>query len=123
MATVSLREVAEEMDACMEGCHLFLNRRTGELFGCTDDSLAAAEEEDDEGLPDWQQEEVAQLREVLDSADWLKVPPRQSGDDYRIMEQFCLDQDEGQLQEQLLAAIRGRGAFGRFKDAVYRLGI
>jgi hypothetical protein len=43
--------------------------------------------------------------------------------DYRSMERFCLEHCEGRLQEELLAAITGRGAFGRFKDLIHRHGI
>jgi hypothetical protein len=51
------------------------------------------------------------------------LPRRSSHEDYRCMERFCLEYCEGQLQEELLAAITGRGAFGRFKDLVHRCGI
>lgn len=39
------------------------------------------------------------------------------------MQGFCLQLDESKLQAALLNAIRGRGAFGRFKRLVYAEGI
>jgi hypothetical protein len=99
----------------------FLNRRTGEIEGGSDEVLAAAEdEEEDEGMPEWEREMVARLREVLASDDWIPLPRRDGAEDYRIMEDFCLERCEGDLQDELLTAIRGRGAFRCFKDAVRR---
>ncbi len=123
---VSLNAVVEEMEMLggEAGMHAFLNRKTGEIYGGTEDQLATAEEgHDDEELLDWEVEMVHRLREVLESSDWLKLPRRDSHEDYRIMERFCLECCEGLLQEELLSAIIGRGAFGRFKDVLHRRGI
>jgi hypothetical protein len=57
------------------------------------------------------------------SPDWLELPRRDAREDYRLMERFCLERNEGPLQEELLAAIAGRGAFGRFKGVLHRRGI
>jgi len=40
--------------------------------------------------------------------------------EYSIMERFCLSLSDEELQDQLLHAIRGSGAFRRFKNAIYR---
>jgi hypothetical protein len=121
-AVVSLAALVEELEILGEGAHGFVNRRTGELYGTTSELLEKAEEEDEE-LLDWEVEIVNKLREVLGSADWLELPARQSYEDYRLIEQFCLDRCEGRVQEDLLAAIVGRGAFRRFKDGLHRWGI
>jgi hypothetical protein len=122
-AVVSLQALAEEMEMLGEGRHAFLNRRTGELYGGTDELLAKAEEDDDEDLLEWEVEIVDKLREILQSEEWLEVPSRTSHEDYRIMERFCWECCEGQAQEDLLSAISGRGAFGRFKDGICRWGV
>ena len=120
---VSLQAVVEEMELLGEGRHSFLNRRTGELYGGTDELLAKAEEADDEELLGWELEIVAKLREILRSKDWLQVPSRSSHEDYRIMERFCGERCEGEVQQDLLSTIQGRGAFGRFKDGIHRWGV
>lgn len=137
---VSLRAVVDEMDLLSGegGLHAFLNRRTGEIVGGTEDQLSSAEDadwdgdddeeladsaEDDEDVEDWESEEIERLQEVLASDDWLELPRSDSREDYRIMERFCLHACEGDLQVELLSAIQGRGAFGRFKDALHRHGI
>jgi hypothetical protein len=123
-AIVSLRAVADEMEMRMEGMHAYLNRRTGELYGGSDEQLAKAEEgEDDTELLGWEVEIVHKLREILESSDWIELPRRDTREEYRLMERFCLECCEGRLQDELLSAISGRGAFGRFKDAIHRRGV
>jgi hypothetical protein len=122
---VSLRAVANEMETLGEGMHAFLNRSTGELFSATDDMIeeADSEDEDDEDLPGWEVESVKRLREILGSLQWLELPPLSSHEDHHIMERFCRERCEGDLQEELLSAIQGRGAFRRFKDLIHRRGV
>src|SRR5262245_36167935 len=114
-AVISLDALVGELELLGEEMHGFLNRRTGELYGGTSELLRKAEESDDEELLDWEVEMVAKLREILESEDWLDLPTRNTHEDYRIMERFCLECCEGRVQEDLLSAISGRGAFGRFK--------
>ena len=120
---VSLREVADEFEISMEGLHMFLHCQTGEIIGGTDESVAAAEGTDDDGLPEWQRAVVARLREALGSADWLELPTRRGAADYRIMERFCVEACTDEVQDEMLEAIRGRGAFGRFRDEVQQRGL
>jgi hypothetical protein len=110
------------MELLGEGMHVFLNRQTGELYGGTDEQLAKAEEGDDD-LLDWEVEIVHRLREVLESPAWLELPRRDAREDHRTMEQFSLERCQGRVREELLSAIQGRGAFGRFKDAIHRRGL
>ncbi len=125
MATiVSVRELVDETEASLEGFHVFLNRQTGEVYSGNDDSLAAAEaDEQDEALPEWQREMLIKLKEIIDSSDWIEVPSREGADDYALLEQFSLERFTGSVQEELLAAIRGRGAFARFKKVAERRGV
>lgn len=119
---VSLRAVAEEMEILDQEMHAFLNRQNGEVYGGTSEQLAMAENEDDEGWHDWEREMAVKLREILASPDWIQLPARNTRDDYRIMEEFCWKQCDGKLQQELLAAIAGRGAFRCFRDCVHRWG-
>ena len=56
---------------------------------------------------------------------FISIPARPSHEGWEQMEDFINsleDQDE-KIRDLLLNTISGRGAFSRFKDAVYRLGI
>src|SRR5690242_11497286 len=105
--TVSLRTLADEMDALSEDMRGFLNRRTGEVACYPLELLSKAEEGDDEDLLGWQVEMYEDLCEILESDDWIRLPQRDGHEDYRLMDRFCLEKCEGRLQEKLLSALRG----------------
>ena len=121
--TVSLRKVVEEMDVLNDEWTAYLNRRTGELFTVTTDDLSALENADDPDLADWQRELLPKIREVTESADWLPLPSKFDVHEYNLMERFCAAIDDDTLREDLLDAIRGSGAFRRFKDMIHRHGM
>jgi len=121
---VSCRAVADEVDLLLDDSwKAYINRRTGELFTVSPDDALAAEGDDDLGLPDWQREGLPKVREVLGSGDWLRLPSKFDIHEYNIMRQFCDEVDDGERREALQDAIRGRGAFRRFKDLAHRYGI
>ena len=51
---------------------------------------------------------------------FVALPDKFEIHEYSIMERFCLSLSDEELQDELLYAIRGSGAFRRFKDAIYR---
>lgn len=53
----------------------------------------------------------------------MGLPDKYDINEYSIMENFCFSLDNEKIMNELLYAIRGRGAFRRFKDKVQRLGI
>ena len=70
--------------------------------------------------------EDQELADVIEEG-WLtrffRLPSRFDIDEYHIMEEFVWSLPEGRAQDTLEGAIRGKGAFRRFKDGVHRLGI
>ncbi|WP_020476031.1 hypothetical protein [Zavarzinella formosa] len=123
-AIITLQSVVDEMELLGAGeAHAFLNRHTGELYGGMDEQIDKAIGNDDEKSPEWEREAIRRLREILGSPDWLELPRRGSHEDHRVMEQFCLTHCSGRRQQDLLAAISGRGAFGRFRAAIHQFGI
>ena len=124
VALVSLKAVVDEMDLPSEEWTAYLNRRTGELITVTDEDQRLVENDaDPSDLPEWQQEDVARARTALDSEDFLALPDKFEIHEYSIMEQFCLGVEESALKDTLLRAIRGTGAFRRFKEVVQEHGI
>lgn len=63
--------------------------------------------------------------ELLDGEPerFIRLPSKYEIHEYSIMEEFVESLPEGVMQNQLLHAIQGRGAFRRFKDTVNRMGI
>lgn len=122
---VSLQSVAEELVALDDDSTAYINRKTGELVTVSEEEARIVEEggEDDEYIPDWQKEILPGIKAVLESADYVALPDKFEIHEYSIIERFCLSVSDAGLQDELLDAIRGRGAFRRFKDAIYDMGI
>lgn len=51
--------------------------------------------------------------------DYIPLPGQYDINEYRIMEDFIYELPSGREQDALEAAIRGKGAFRRFKDRLY----
>jgi len=52
----------------------------------------------------------------------LPLPDRFEMPEYQIMERCCLSLGDEEIRGDLCDAIRGRGAFRRFKDRVQAMG-
>lgn len=122
MNPVSLQSVVNEMDGLGDVMAAYINKKTGELFTVSEEETRIIEEsnEDDEFTPEWQKEILPRVREVIESDDFVVLPDKFEIHEYSIMEQFCFSLPDKGLQDELLGVIRGRGAFRRFKDAIYR---
>ena len=125
-AVISLKEFIGEMETLGEEMMVFLNRQTGEFVAVTDE-LQGLVEQEDEGeeidAPEWEMELLPKVREVMDSDDWLMLPSKFDIHEYAIMEDFCRSVADEMLRADLLDAIRGSGAFGRFKSIAQRHGL
>lgn len=55
--------------------------------------------------------------------DFIPLPRQHDINEYRMMEDFIYELPEGRSQVVLEQAIRGKGAFRRFKDCLYDLGL
>ena len=59
---------------------------------------------------------------IASDADYMRVDPVSSREQYRWMERFIPMVEETELRERLAAAIDGKGAFRRFKDVLMAYG-
>lgn len=122
MKPVCLQSVVNEMDVPSDEMTAYISNKTGELFTASEEEtrIIEAGNEDNEFIPEWQKEILPKVREVLESDDFVALPDKFEIHEYSIMERFCLSLPDEALQNELLHAIRGSGAFRRFKDAIYR---
>lgn len=69
---------------------------------------------------DWIKDEIRRIDrvEVGFGTRFIRIPRIEAGDAYRDMEDFISTIGDEGLQDTLSDAIRGRGAFRRFKDAL-----
>jgi hypothetical protein len=121
---VKLSDLIEGMDFQSDEQSSFLNLTTGEVVAITDEELRAAE--NDESLadfPEWQHDAIRIARDIVETEHYLPLPDRFDIHEYSIMERFCLSVDDNDLRDDLCDAIRGRGAFRRFKDRIQAYGM
>lgn len=112
---VPLELVYNAVESADDEWKQFLDIEKMEVVSLPEYPFAGEYDEDDQKLAD-------QIEE-----GWLtrffRLPSRFDIHEYSIMERFIWSLPEGRVQDTLENAIRGRGAFRRFKDAVYRFGI
>ncbi|MEP7336628.1 MAG: UPF0158 family protein [Acidobacteriota bacterium] len=114
--------------------HYWLDKQTGRVI-LIDDEIADVlrEGEDLSDLPDWQREMAEEMMALLralgelpgdeagDEAElgrFVKVPKQESHDAYEVMEDFAETVANPHLRDLLEVALRGKGAFRRFKDVL-----
>lgn len=117
---VKLKDIIEEMEMQFEESHSLLNNKTGEIVLITSEDLRAAEDESPfDHLPEWEQENrMAAIDVVENFEDYIELPTKYEVNEYEIMEDFCLTISDQLKQDTLLRAIKGKGAFRRFKDKI-----
>jgi hypothetical protein len=115
----TLKALAEAMDTESDEMRAYLNINSGDIVHVNEEDLGRMEDGDE--LEFFEDEDL--LKDILDHPEVYKVlPSRFDINEYEIMKDFAASMP-GRPGEDLLAAIRGSGAFRRFKDAVYRKGL
>ena len=123
-ASVSLRDVIDEMEMSSDEATSYINRKTGEIVTLTDEISAMAEDPDEAAdAAEWQKDLLPKVREITASEDFIPLPGKFEIHEWSIMERFARSLTDAAVSDELEAAVHGREAFRRFKDAVQRLGI
>jgi Uncharacterised protein family (UPF0158) len=121
---VKLSDLIEGMDFQSDEQSSFLNLTTGEVVSITDEELRTAENDEPlEDFPEWQHDAIRIAKDIVETDHYLPLPDRFEINEYRIMERFCLSVDDEDIRDNLCDAIRGRGAFRRFKDRMQLYGL
>ncbi len=120
---VLLTDVASELEALSQGMKAYIHRETGELLSLTSEELSFFEEGEEGEDLGWDEEMLTKLREVFESDRWLELPDPFDIHEWEIMRDFAGTLQDGGRRAEVLRALNGRGAFRRFKDTVYDLGI
>jgi hypothetical protein len=122
---VKLSDIIEAIDIQSDEMTSYLNKNTGEIVTFTEDDIEAAENQDSfEDYPEWQHENINIARQFLDHKDdFIGLPTKYDIHEYEIMERFCLSLKNRQISEALSQAIKGKGAFRRFKNEIIRCSV
>jgi hypothetical protein len=124
-AKAKIEDIVEHMEVQIDEWRNLLNIKTGKVVSVSSDELAAAEDEEPfDHLPQWQQEQRMEAMEVVENfEDYRELPTKFDINEYDIMEDFCFSITNEEQKSDLLRAIRGRGAFRRFKDTIAEWGL
>ena len=122
---IKIQSIIEELEMQFDESQTFLNKNTGEIvFVKLEDLRAAEDEEPFDHLPDWEQEDRKIAIDVVENfEDYLGLPTKYEVNEYEIMEEYCLSVSDQVIRNKLLGAIKGKGAFRRFKGKIIDFGI
>jgi hypothetical protein len=109
------------MECQSDESHSYLDKRTGTVVSISDEEIQAAEDSEPiEDFPEWQQGLIRIAKKILaETGGYIGLPSKFDIHEYSIMERFCLSIDDSEISDTLYSLIKGRGAFRRFKDALY----
>jgi hypothetical protein len=125
-AKVLLKDIVDALEMTFDEQSQFLDVETGRVEVVSDDLLGQAEDEDAEpNLPDWQHEEWEVAKAIVsDSSNrFRELPTKFDIHEWSIMQEFASSVQSQRIREELLNALRGKGAFRYFKDTIRRLRI
>jgi len=123
---VKISEIVETMDMQFDELSAYFDRRTGRILVVTGEEFDAAETGDAlEDYPEWEHEQIEIAQQILSDEEgvYVRLPSRYEIHEWRIIDDFARSIEDEHISRDLQSAIRGTGAFRRFKDAIYRLGV
>lgn len=120
---VKLSDIIEGFDFQSDNLDVYLNMKTGEVIYIEDELYFLVNSDRDlSSYPEWQQESIKVAKKVMHEDYFEPFPSKYEINEYKIMESFSHSR-KPEIKERLLRAINGRGAFRRFKDEIFELGI
>jgi hypothetical protein len=122
---VKLAEVIQAIELAGADMSAFLDRQTGEVVISDEEKFAAEDEEMAARAPEWQREQIAIARQIeADTGNrFVRLPSQFDAHEWEMMARFASTFEDEAIGDQLSRAIRGVGAFRRFKNKVHGLGV
>lgn len=116
---VDIDEIVNFLEMPEGTLRLYINKKSGQTIFVSDEELEAAEEDEPiEAYPDWQHASIIAAQQIINAPDdFIEVIIDKNT--YTIMEDFCYSVENPEMQHELLQAIQGKGAFGRFRTLIY----
>jgi hypothetical protein len=121
-ASVLLNDIIDALEMQLEEYSSFLDLDSGRVETVSNGLLREAEESPDTepDLPDWQKPEWEVAKRIFSTDRFQPLPSKFDVHEWAIMQDFALSRNSETIREDLIEAIRGRGAFRHFKDTLRR---
>jgi len=123
---VQLSDIIEALEFTNSENAAYVNLKSGEIVILSESDMSAAEDDlNIENYPEWQKENIRVAKELIldDNKDYIELPDDFEIDEYHMMQQFIESISDNQIAQTLSISIKGSGAFRRFKEHIYQLGI
>ena len=106
MEKIDLNGIGEELITNGPDLRLYYNRETGKF----DHHLYSLDNEDEDS-------------EGFEESYWMAAPDSYEKDEYATMVSFAANVADRRANELLRVALEGKGAFSRFRNTLYRVGL
>lgn len=118
---VRLADIIDALECISMDNRTFVDLKTSEVVYVMNEYIDKADEgETYDSMAKWEQEMMTLALQIVDHEyDYIEIDS-QYVDEYNMMERFCYTITDTTQQAELLYALRGKGAFRRFKDLVYQ---
>lgn len=127
MGKVKIEDVLQAIELANDEGNYYYNKVTDNIIYIDDEARRMSEDYDEdelEELLEWQRDDVEAAIDVEENwDDYISLPSKFEINEYDIMVQFCYSLDNDKTSNKLLNALRGKGAFKRFKDTVIKLNV
>ena len=120
-----IQDIIDAVDFDNDMTEFYLNIKTGEVCMYSEEELRAAEDNGDmSDSPEWYRDAVEQAKQFMENQDdYMELPGKYDFNEYRVMETFSSLVVVEEQSEILLDAIKGKGAFHRFKETIARFAL
>jgi len=122
-AVISLRDVVEALDLQSEEISSYLDPDSGEIITFNEEEAHLARDGNWEKAPEWMRDLLPKIKRALEDQRILELPDRVHIDEWRMMQDFALEQQDCNCRKALSNAAHGASAFRRFRQAIQKLGI
>ena len=122
---VSLNELIDEMEMDFDEQTTFYHPKSGKFYTISDHAFTAVEDDESvSSLHGIENEEVEIAADIYENdSDYLELPDRYDINEYAMLEEFSVSVEDDKASRMLQIAIKGSGAFRRFKEMVRELGL
>ena len=120
-----IQDIISAVDFDSDMSESYLNLKTGEVCMYTDEEISAAENNDDlSDSYEWYRDAVEKAKQFVENPDnYLSLPSKYDFNEYHIMEEFIDKISVSEQSEMMYQAIKGKGAFHRFKVILERFAL
>lgn len=127
MAKALLDDLMTALECSASDMNAYFDRVNGRTIFLSDEHLrqaAKTNNDEDQERAQWEREVLADARSVLNDHEdrFVALPGSDDIHEWAIMNKFALN-NKGPLSEKLYRAVRGGGAFQRFRETVERNGL